>query len=232
LHVAGEEAVVDEGEKVHGYSQKQQQRVSSQVLACAQISNRLIKRYHEELEEINSMLQCYESVHSNKDALLIEKQNLLNDLIDKYHHTMTEIRSSHAMPIITQAISTGVFMGNVTPYSILKWWNQFKQHEKIFPDMRGKYEHLCALDVLNVGHVLSLYMSVERLLTVDKCVTMLTSLFNDAKFKDHDVVKKLLPLTRSTVHNWMLKYGASYDEHRKTYYTDRHSKTPDLITIC
>ena len=205
------EAIMDAKEGVHGYSSKQLHRVNTQVLVCAQVSERLILRYKEELKLVDEMMMLYETVHGNEDALLSEKHAYLNNMIDKYHECMNEIRKRHAMPIIAQKLSTDVLMGTVKPFSILTWWNQFKQYGKFLPDMRGKYEHQCALDTLNVGNLLALYMRSERLLTVDKTVEMLTSLFAEDKYKDNEIVKSLLPLTRSSVHNWMLKYGATFD---------------------
>eukprot|EP00981_Chlorochromonas_danica_P011863 scaffold4320_cov172-Ochromonas_danica.AAC.1 len=71
-------------------------------------------------------------------------------------------------------------------------------------------------------------MTKEKFLTVDKTVMWLTSLLSKPPHNTDPIAIQLQPLTRSTVHEWMLAAGADYHAVSKTYYTDNHD-TPDNI---
>ena len=50
-----DKGIVDDGDKHHGYSERQIQRVERQVLSCAHITNILHQRYSRELSLLNNM---------------------------------------------------------------------------------------------------------------------------------------------------------------------------------
>jgi hypothetical protein len=64
---------------------------------------------------------------------------------------------------------------------------------------------------------------MDKDLSVDRAVAWLDTAFRkEEQLLDRTDVLSYLPLTRSTVYHWMRECGATYDEHVKSYYTDRH----------
>ncbi len=194
------DAILDEGDHIYGYSEKQLIRIQNQVTACAHVAIRLKNRCDSEFNNLNDLLNSYDIIKNDGNLKIEDKHIKLAELISKYHKIKEMEHCS--MPSIYEKVSREHFFGELKVHSLQKWWNQFKKYGAFFPDMRGKYERVHALEAINAVPTLVLFMQTTRLLTIDKTVDFLTEAFtSDERFKFNEQIKSFLPLTRSTVHN-------------------------------
>jgi hypothetical protein len=211
-------------EHIYDHSPKETLRLQLQLMSCLSICNTLLyNRYKEELESIEVILGKSKdiSVSSEELQLAIEAYNMLR----------ADHKTEQNMPAIAANTSKYVLCDAYTPYTVLQWYNEFKRNHYygFIIDTRGHWERVHSLDKLNLRQRLKLYMSMEKLLTVDNVVAWLTQvLTTEEAFINDNLAKSLLPLTRSTVHSWMVKAGATHEKTKKTYYTDNHDSKENI----
>ncbi len=145
---------------------------------------------------------------------------------------------------LDDALQEGAATFNTGIRTLRSWFTQFKKRNGFFEDRRTcvyrenyleKYSLLgrCRLWLIQQKE-LSVVMAVkglEYIIEKQSCSGFMNEIdgimvkdeFKTEKFlKDK---KQILPLTRSTVHRWMLSLGCEYVKHKSTYYTDRHEQS-------
>lgn len=145
---------------------------------------------------------------------------------------------------LDDALQEGAATFNTGIRTLRSWFTQFKKRNGFFEDRRTCVYRENYLEKYSLLGRCRLWLIQQKELSVDMAVKgleyiiekqscsgfmneidgiMVKDEFKTEKFlKDK---KQILPLTRSTVHRWMLSLGCEYVKHKSTYYTDRHEQS-------
>ena len=113
----------------------------------------------------------------------------------------------------------------ISSKTLRKWYNEFDEYEKFKEDLRGCYERNSFLTEYGYKRRFELYLKNERHLSVDAATIGLQRIINSdspAEAEGKKAYVNLQPLSRRTVHRWMLKCGCKYGKASVSYYTDSH----------
>jgi hypothetical protein len=194
-------------------SKLQQAKVNIQCMLTLSLSNRLTERAKQELELIRVSLELLsnseKSFEQLKEAVLQERndfkvQNSMTALVERVHEECRKIKSQK---------------------TIRKWYNEFKEYGLFKEDLRGCFQRISFLEEYNYTRKFQLYLRNEKHLTVDEAKRNLEFILNTnppETEKGKIALADLLPLSRSTVHRWMLQAGCKYEKASVSYYTDSH----------
>ena len=148
----------------------------------------------------------------------------LNDTISDVLLRRNEFKIKNSMASVAES----VFLECnkiISAKTIRKWYNEFKELGLFKEDLKGCYERRSFLSEYNYSRKFELYLKNERHLTVDEAKRNLEFILISNP-PESDVGKKvladLLPLSRSTIHRWMIKAGCKYEKAPTSYYTDSH----------
>jgi len=117
----------------------------------------------------------------------------------------------------------------VSGRTILEWHRQYQDNDSHFPlDGRGHFERSW---ILNEDDLLRKFRNEMKELAAKEELDMdvAVKFVNEDLLKDEDAALKKhglsLPIANSTVWRWVKKLpDTSYEEAKKTYYTDNHEK--------
>ena len=195
-------------------SKEQLSRVATQCFLTLSLSQRLKIRAEEEIVILEDSLQLISEM---------SRANL-KDTISDVLLRRNEFKIKNSMASVAES----VFLECnkiISAKTIRKWYNEFKEFGLFKEDLRGCYERRSFLSEYNYSRKFELYLKNERHLTVDEAKRNLEFILNSNP-PESDVGKKvladLLPLSRSTVHRWMIKAGCKYEKASTSYYTDSH----------
>jgi hypothetical protein len=197
-------------------SKLQQAKVNIQCMLTLSLSNRLTERAKQELELIRVSLELlsnseksFEQLKEAFTAVLQERndfkvQNSMTVLVERVHEECRKIKSQK---------------------TIRKWYNEVKEYGLFKEDLRGCFQRISFLEEYNYTRKFQLYLRNEKHLTVDEAKRNLECILNTnppETEKGKIALADLLPLSRSTVHRWMLQAGCKYEKASVSYYTDSH----------
>jgi hypothetical protein len=190
------------------YSARQCSRVHQQVHIMCWFYDLLLKRYKDELIVVLQGL-------GDKTATNVGAQKAAR----------TVLYQQYVLPVLAHSVVQMTDCA-VSAHTVLEWYRVFRACDcQGFPrDGRGRYERAFFLDTIDMTNHFKQYMTMDKDLSVDRAVAWLDSAFRRKEhLRDRPDVQRYLPLSRSTVYYWMVdECNAKYDEHVKTYYTDRH----------
>ena len=158
--------------------------------------------------------------------------------IMKHNGTVEELKNLLKAHLISmrqfkEANSMGVIAGKayqhskkkVTSKTLRKWYNEDEEFGKFKEDIRGCYERNFFLSEYGYKRRFELYLKHERHLSVDSATIGLQRIIDNDPQVETEGKKAYVcfqPLSRRTVHRWMLKCGCKYEKASVSYYTDSH----------
>ena len=208
-------------------SKEQLSRVSIQSYITLSLSLKLIERSRQEidlLQEGLDLISCseesFEVLKAAVDDVLLRRnnfkvQNSMGSLVEKVYCDSKK---------------------TVSQKRIRNWYNEFKELGLFKEDLRGCYQRISFLKEYNYMRLFQLYLRNEKFLSVDEAKRNLEFILDanpPESVKGKKVLSNLLPLSRSTVHRWMIQAGCKYEKASVSYYTDSHeleSTKQDFLT--
>ena len=222
---------VEEGEKekeectLQNTSKEQMSRLSVQSMMTLSVCLRLNQRSREEMVVIEGCLQQIQSAATFSEMQLSVADSLKTKSDFKIKNSMGSIvndvylESEKMVPAVT----------------IRKWYNEFKEYGLFKEDRRGCYERRNFLDDYDYTRRFVLYLKNEKHLSVDQAKKNLMFILESSppeSDKGKKALSDLLPLSRSTVHRWMIKNGCKYTKASVCYYTDSHESDCSVRKDC
>lgn len=196
-------------------SKAQIARVIMQSIVVGTILELLIKRAENETRFLQNELEEIKYCNCPIALRLILADNLMK---------LKEFKERSSMNVITEKAVTQTIK-KVPAKTARKWFNDFKEHKLFKEDLRGCYQRRFFLDEYGYKRRFELYLKNERHLSVDSAKKNLEEIMeSDPPLSEEGkrIFASMLPLSRNTVHRWMLKCGCKYEKATVSYYTDSH----------
>ena len=211
---------------------RQLAKIKSQCHIVWKVLKKLIIKAEEEREKIEETLRICErarpvAVH-RLDAATLSK---INSAIDAHYEWKKTFSGKEAMPLLiacAHAENIEWMPREIRPSTLSDWYYDFAntQEGKGFSeDKRGKNNSRTNfLERNELAAKFTLWMSLCKSLSVDEARIYLNQIIcvDDRDRLETAEGRVMTPISRDTAHRWMLACGASYDEHKSSYYTDTH----------
>jgi hypothetical protein len=113
----------------------------------------------------------------------------------------------------------------ISSETLRKWYNEYEELGKCKEDLRGCYERNLFLTEYGYKRMFELFLKNAHHLSVDPAKIGLQSIIDSdppIEVDGKEAYVNLQPLSRKTVHRWMLKCGCKYEKASVSYYTDSH----------
>ena len=197
-------------------SKEQLARVSMQAYLVSFMYASLIERAQQEVH----MLEHGVIEIMKHSGTLEELKNLLKVQLV----SMRQFKEANSMGVIADKANQHSNK-KVTAKTLKKWYNEYDEFGKFKEDIRGCYERNFFLSEYGYKRRFELYLKHERHLSVDSATIGLQRIIDNdppVETEGKKAYVSLQPLSRRTVHRWMLKCGCKYEKASVSYYTDSH----------
>ena len=196
-------------------SKAQIAKVIMQAVVVATIFTLLIERAEDETNFLQMELKEIRNCNSPDGLRKILADNLVK---------LREFKERMSMNLIAEK-AVKQTIKKVSAKTAKKWFNDFKAFKLFKEDLRGCYERRFFLDEYGYTRRFELYLKNERHLSVDSAKKNLEEIMESdppLSKEGQKIFASMLPLSRNTVHRWMLKCGCKYEKATVSYYTDSH----------
>jgi hypothetical protein len=207
---------VEEDFSMTNVSKEQLARVGKQAYLVSFIYEALIERSQQELQILQMELHEIKNHTGSVDEL---KQLLNKNLI-----LMRQYKESNSMGIIADKVNKKSNK-KISSKTLRKWYNEYEEKGKFKEDLRGCYERNFLLTEYGYKRRFELYLKNECHLSVDAAKIGLQRIIDNdppVEVEGKKAYVNLQPLSRRTIHRWMLKCGCKYEKVSISYYTDSH----------
>ncbi len=215
------------------FSEKQLIRVNAQCTAVCEVFRAKVRKYH-------ALSTVAEQVYQT--MLKMDTQNATFYMIDhvqaQFRLQTNEIYESFDMSQICKGVlfEMGEYSERFkcSERTLRNWVNEYRtnSYAGFFEDLRGCWARDFFLEEEGLKGNFVLFMQTTKKLTVDLSREFLNQLLLSKYSDSLDTVlnryRVKFPLSRRTVHRWMLLCGAKYEPYAQTYYTDSHDTKPNV----
>lgn len=196
-------------------SKAQIAKVIMQSIVVGTIFALLIERAEDETHFLRNELEEIKKCSTPDELRKVLADNLVK---------LQKFKEESSMNVITEK-AVNQTVKKVSAKTAKKWFNDFKEHKLFKEDLRGCYQRRFFLDEYGYKRRFELYLKNERHLSVDSAKKNLEEIMEtDPPLSEEGkrIFASMLPLSRNTVHRWMLKCGCKYMKATVSYYTDSH----------
>ncbi|CAN0187432.1 unnamed protein product [Laminaria digitata] len=217
------DAVVNEAAPV---SEKQRKRVTVQAFSTFLVLQQEVKRDRLQHRYVLEAKRLVERGTPKTAAAVKIADNKVFELLND----ASIVRHANSLLKIATTVAEEAKLLH-KPSTILGWVREFNRLGGFFSrDARGVHEREWILSEKDLKLQLLAWLKKQKRVTVQR----VHKYVNEVLLAREGGLLKLgeynltLPISRSTIHSWMIKLGCTYERHTQSYYTDGHER-PDVV---